>query len=459
HANDGEFPRLPATTGVFSDEERRSLLAAGLPVDDRDPALARERALWQAVTAGDRVCISYRTTDAQGTPLLPSLLVPPGSEQLELPRRDDFLDEPVNAEEDARGAARRLSQQLAQRETIPIDTPDPAALRRAIVNAYAEHMRGAPDRTAASVNPWNGQLRDPLVLAHLAEKYNDQHVWSASQVEAYTTVPFVFLLERVLGLKQIEEADEDTDRLTSGSVKHAVLERFYNQYEGLTPPEFGPDLRQALVDICADVFKEWQRSGAWLGMPALWEQHRLGVLEMLDQFIEWDLAQMRRRNLVVWRCEHEIGNGSAVELMGRNRAGREVRMRLRGRIDRIDQDRAGHLTVIDYKSSTTPQGEDGYLDGSVLQGPLYVAALRAQGHDATRSVYRSLKKRTNGAECKYGGDAYEAAVQVAFSVPERVRRGLFEAVTASAQEWKDYHPGLAVRRTHAQLEAGSRFDG
>ncbi|MGH7463106.1 MAG: hypothetical protein ACREMA_19025, partial [Longimicrobiales bacterium] len=50
-----------------TDEERRTLRAAGLPVEDRQAALARERVLWQAVTGTEQLSITYRTSDARGT--------------------------------------------------------------------------------------------------------------------------------------------------------------------------------------------------------------------------------------------------------------------------------------------------------------------------------------------------------------------------------------------------------
>ena len=66
HANDAEFPRRAGTGGVFLDEERVALSKAGLPVSHREEGLRRERSLWRAVTLGDDVRISYRTTDPAG---------------------------------------------------------------------------------------------------------------------------------------------------------------------------------------------------------------------------------------------------------------------------------------------------------------------------------------------------------------------------------------------------------
>ena len=394
HANDGEFPRLSSAQGLFTDEERRTLRAAGLPVEDRQAALTRERVLWQAVTGTEQLAITYRTSDARGTPLLPSLLVPPEPHAPELPRRDDIVDDPLNEEDTGRTAAGQLARQLSSGDRAPIQAPNTHVLRRAIVNAYAEVQRGAPDRKRAVVNPWNGELRDPVVLSYLAERYNDAHLWSASQMEAYTTLPFGFLLERVLDLKEISEAEEDTDRMTKGSIAHDVLELFYRQYLDRTAPAYGNDVVQQLVDLSAEVITEWQQTGKWLGVPTLWEQRRLGVVEMLSKFLAWDLAQLARGKYggVVWRCEHGLGGDQEfVEVSHENVRGERRSIRLRGWIDRIDRSSRGDFTVIDYKSSSTPAAK-GFEDGAVLQGPLYLLALRAEGHDARRALYRSLRQ-------------------------------------------------------------------
>ena len=76
--------------------------------------------------------------------------------------------------------------------------------------------------------------------------------------------------------------------------------------------------------------------------------------------------------------------------------------------------------------------------------------------------YRSIGspgKPQNGAEIRVGSDQFEEALLIAFSVPERVRSGLFEAsLAANAGGWSPYFPGREISRSQAQLENGNRFD-
>lgn len=473
HANDGEFPRSTSSSGLFTDDERVALRAHGLPVDDRRAVLARERVLWEAVTAVERLHVSYRTTDARGTPLLPSLLVPAHDASSELPRSTAIPGDPFNIEAAGRAAASHLRKAIREGASgSRIATPTPTALKRAIVNAHAENTRRSavsdqessgtlqnPDSDAAGIvhSPWNGQLRDPAVLAALAEQFDGQYVWSASQLQSYTVAPFNFLLERVLGLQMSQEAEEDTNALASGGIAHAILERFYGKYLRQAAPSF-ESAKPILFEVAGQVFTEWESSGEWLGEQALWEQRRLWLFKTLLEFVEWDLSKIGKDK--VWNVEHEIGGASGVaEVSGHDVYGREARMHVRGRIDRIDENTHGELVVIDYKSGSTPTGKSGYADGAVLQGPLYIAALHAEGHpSAARAHYRSVNGRKKAAELRTSDSEFARALAIALSVPARVRAGHFEAVVAGSADWLRYHPDRSIRRTDAKLSDGCRFD-
>ena len=136
-------------------------------------------------------------------------------------------------------------------------------------------------------------------------------------------------------------------------------------------------------------------------------------------------------------------------------------MRFTGRVDRVDNagtDASPVYRILDYKSSNVP-GATGYKDGALLQAPLYMLALeRVKGTVGERGRYRVIKKPDNpknGAEVGGAGKAsredYERALQYAFSIPARVRSGLFEPVMAASRKWAFYHPDIEVTRTRAQL--------
>lgn len=459
HMNDGVFPVHLANGGIFPEEERSALIAAGLPLEDRALALDREHALWRAITTSGRVTATYRTTDPRGTPLLPSLVLPDHDATTELPRSLDLLTEPVT-----RDQTRQVAAQALTADTGDVVTAEAPVIRRAILHAHAEQARGVPDRTRVNgPSMWNGFIRDPVVVEKLRTRYGPEHVWSASQLQAYTRCPFFFLIERVLRLVPLDEAEESTSPLEFGSIAHDILERFYTSIIDNVPAGFNDDVRQRLDRIIAVVISEREKDGGWLGIPPLWAVTKTGLADRIRRYVEWELGYIADTGEVPWRCEHALADadGQPIVITGQDVNGSTVHMRLTGRIDRIDRDRKGRSFVLDYKSGKVPAAKC-YADGVLLQAPLYAEALRQSGLDVTKARYRPLKTPgdpKNGAMIGVGTAKYEAALAYAFSVPARVRDGMFEAVMAASSEWLWYDPDLAVCRTLAVLPEGNRFDG
>lgn len=467
HANEGEFPKRQPPGGILTDPERLELAAAGLPVAHRDLTLARERLLWRAVTSTPAVTITYRTADPMGVPLLPSLLAPEHDVRREIPRTRFVWDDPFAPHHADRTAVQRL-RDLAERAPDPsaplaLETPDPEPVRLAILRAVAEtHRLGhtGTRREAGLLGPWTGELRDPAVLARLAERFGPDRIWSATQLEGWCQNPFVFLLQRVLYLEEKIEAEDDVTALVRGGVAHALLERFVAAVQHELPAPFDR-FRDRFEEIAGQVFSELERDEtAWLGLPHLWRVKRDAIRRMVAEYLAWDFD-----DLAPWKpahLEHAFGDEGQEPLVvaGRARTGGRGGLRLRGRIDRIDIRADGGRTVhriLDYKSGALPQPK-GYRDGAVLQAPLYLAALAAAGFEVELAEYRSIKERKRSAMVAPGDEDYELALSFGLAVPGLVRQGRFEPRAAQSTGWRSYWPGgLALYRVEAVL-SGARFE-
>ncbi|MQA89215.1 MAG: hypothetical protein GEU90_03110 [Gemmatimonas sp.] len=475
HANDGEFPRPPLSQGVLLEEERAALRRAGLPIADRELSLRRERTLWRAAVQADSVAITYRTTDPAGTPLLPSLMVPDHDPSNELPRSFEPIagadegarDQVASPEEARRLAAVRLRRTAGSKETV--ECADTGGLQRAIVAAHAEVRRGVrleSARPETAANPWQGELRDPALLQHLAHRYGPDHVWSASQLEAYATSPFIFLVDRVLRLRPMEEAAEETTPLTFGGVAHDLLERFYDATLNALPVWFDEVTQEAYDRLADEIFSRLEAEGRWVGLPVLWRHAREEIRAKVREYLAWEVGYLQKKGeRPVW-CELElVRDGEPITLTGMDLTGSPRVMRFTGRIDRIDLRGVGESAcydIVDYKSSTYPSSA-GYTDGSVMQAVLYLEGVaHVKGVSAGRGRYRVIKRPgnpQNGCQIEAGKADYLKVLRVAFTIPERVQRGIFEPAIAKSQKWLAYHPGIDVVRTRAQIEEGSRFDG
>ena len=517
HANDGEFPRLAAGTGVFSDAERSALRGAGLPLSHRDESLRRERTLWRAVTAGSRVTISYRTTDANGVPRLPSLMVPEHDPGRELPRTLDVTArveasglkselEPVSPAQHGRCEVQRLAHLRRGGDPAEFETPEPHLIRHAVLTAFSEELRDgalddfvtrdselvdghseiadptepgeagsvrdpelilAPDRPFSErPNAWNGKIRDPLILEVLAHRFGPDYVWSASSMQSYARRPFDFLLERVLRLDEAKEADEETSPLAFGAVAHRLLEVFYARTKDDLPPALDEAAARLYEEIADEVLAGYERGGElWLGLPALWAVTREEVRDKVREYLAVELKYLADKDEHPIRVELAFGasddEGGLLRLRGQDNRERSREFALRGRIDRVDRHGPGDdgwLRVIDYKSGTIPSPR-GYDDGALLQTALYMKALNKLGNNNIEAgVFRSIKNKIqNGAMLK--ASDVDRVLGYAFAIPARVRAGLFEAVLArSVGEPAPWQLGPDVTRSESVLSSGSRFD-
>ncbi|MFQ5745860.1 MAG: PD-(D/E)XK nuclease family protein [Gemmatimonadota bacterium] len=523
HANDGVFPRTPPRAGVFSDEERGRLRGGGLPVSDREATLRRERTLWRAVTAGPGVTITYRTADANGVPRLPSLMVPNPRAERALPivvppaaggrgaggaAADEAAAEgtavggaaaprAVSEAEHRRLEVARLAALRRAGDDRPFRTADPAALRHAVLTAFADELRtGGLDSFVRSLRvagaapspasvfgvdrpiserptPWNGLLRDPVVLAELARRFSADRVWSASQLQLYAKRPFDFLVERVLCLTEIEEVEEETTPLAFGTVAHRILERFYARCAADLPSALEGEALELFEAVAEETFVEFETRGdQWLGVRELWAVTREEVREKVAAYLAWELSWLAEHDERPEAVELSFGSGDGSEegeavapvvIEGRDRSGAPARLRLRGRIDRVDVHGSGEAAwkrIVDYKSGRAPT-TGGYADGVLLQSALYMKALEILGRGPVRSgVFRSIKRPgrpQNGGQLNASG--LDEVLAFALSIPDRVRAGLFEAVQArSESKIPPWQPGIDVTRTTARISSGTRFD-
>ncbi|HWE32788.1 MAG TPA: PD-(D/E)XK nuclease family protein [Solirubrobacteraceae bacterium] len=338
---EGVFPRPGVPDPFLSDERRRELAtAAGLRLGVREDTLARERYLFYACVsrATERVVLSWCSSDEEGNLALPSPFIADVAE----------LFEPGWLE-------RRRTRLLADVVWPPSQAPVAREWERSAAAA------GAP---AAGEPP---APRYALTEAALALVRHSE-LLSAGALEGYADCPVRWLVQREL---QPERFDPESDSLARGSYIHVVLERLLARLAGPVTPESLPDALRLLAELIKEV-----PTPIGAGRPAPVRAAALAQIE----------ADLRRY------LEHEAGSGP-----GWRQAGLELRfgfadeesslpalslgdgeVRVRGVIDRVDVDGAGHAIVRDYKSGSVRQRHPSARWGAdrQLQVPLYMLAVR-----------------------------------------------------------------------------------
>jgi ATP-dependent helicase/DNAse subunit B len=350
---EGQFP-LPGVAEPFLSDERRFELAAasGLRLAPREDALARERYLLYACVsrATERVVLSYRSSDEEGNLVLPSPFL---SDVAEL-----FVPE---------WRERRRTRLLAD-VVWPADAaPTERELLRAQAAASAP-LGGDPVDAAR----WSLSA-DALGLVRHSE------ILSAGALESYAECPVRWLVEREL---QPELFEAEPEARARGSFMHSVLEQLLRSLDGPVTPESLPRALALLDQLLAEV-----PDAVAQGRPPAVRVAAVRSIEAdLRRYLEWEAATGPG-----WRqAGLELRFGFSESSLPALELGADVWVR--GLIDRVDSDGAGHAIVRDYKSRgrDSHRGARWEADQQLQVGLYMLAVKRLLGLEPIAGFYQPL---------------------------------------------------------------------
>ena len=401
----GEFPQRSATGGILDADDRRALIAAGLPLDAPDAWRGRESELFRVVCAGARevLTLSWPVMDAGGRDVARSAFADEAAAALARAHGvEDDDDELVTA-----GVLERMPTNQALVPGFPV-------ARDAAAVSHARQVAEREKRRTLEPSPWNGEIEDPALQEWLAERYGESFVWSATQLELVAKCRWHWFAQRLLHLDPQADADDLMEPTVRGSLVHDVLDRFFSAArDRMGGPAFlrETDLAWARELMSASLRAAWEAAVAeqqWLGPVALYDV-ALGELAAelqgyLDFEVEWNEKSFNNRT----NASKQIRTGAVEGEYAFNDvhlSGDGVEFRLRGSIDRVDrgvdervEGAERYIAAIDYKSTkySTPAAgsKKGWDDGVVLQVPLYAAALQQLRPDdlLARMEYRTIRK-------------------------------------------------------------------
>lgn len=379
------------TEGHFPRRRTRDLLYPETHDPDRDflahPDPAREdtTALLGALVERGTVHLSYPhriaeedqlpaalvdrlTTVAEVAPLAAPVAAPPGADRL------------VHELAGTRGAPDRVGTVLA----AGLDDPALGAATTRLLPALRVQVVRATE--GASVH--TGFLTGSPVAARLASRAPDgAHVYSATELERYAACGFRTLVERVMGLDDLDDVEEEVSPLTRGRLLHTILHRFHEDERRGQVDVLGDDAPRHLARIASEVLDDLPR-GTLLADAA--RRALAGGLDPADDGRPGTLAayldaeRARRVAGVVPRAlEWPFGLGPDAAPPVRLTSARGT-IRVRGMVDRIDADGDVRI-VIDYKTGSVPSAKE-ITDGQRFQLPIYLAAYRdAHPEEADRA--------------------------------------------------------------------------
>ncbi|HEY4552362.1 MAG TPA: helicase-exonuclease AddAB subunit AddB [Bacillaceae bacterium] len=378
--NDGVIPAKPADEGVFSDEDRVSLLAGGLEIgpDSRKSLLDEEFVAYRAFTAGEeKLYLSCPIANEEGKALQPSIflkrvrdMIPEAAEKYlvnepsELPEEEqfDYISHPVSA-------ISYLSGQLQRKKrNYPM-----ADFWWDVYGFYMDAPAWKPraERILSSLFYQNRTRK--LSESTTRELYGEEILASVSRMELFHGCPFSHFISHGLRLKERE-----------------IFK--------LEAPHIGDLFHAALKWIADEITK---RNLSWASLTKDQCEHlaREAVEHLAPLLRNQILLSSNRHAYLKRKLEQIIGRASGVlsahaKTSGFSPVGIELgfgpkqklppfaftlkngtRMLLQGRIDRVDkaEDESGlYLRIIDYKSSARDIDMNEVYHGLALQMLTYL---------------------------------------------------------------------------------------
>lgn len=431
--NEGVVPHLNPAGWLLREETVQDWMLASFLPTNRDQLL-RERVLFSYVlkTAREKLVLTCSQTNAEGEEVNPS----------------SFWDD-----------LKKLlptGQPIKEVETASLLTPLCSVSTVALGMEIEEKIEAALGRHRDG-RARNGYL-GPSEAQFLQAKLGDQP-FSISALEEYGTCPFLYFCRRWLKIDPLGEPEIIPSRLTEGSVAHFVLKEFFQCHRGHVLRR--DCLDSYLAEIRALVEAYYPQTDAAQSMLhhnllVLGRENLISILtRVVQEEVEWGEKTAGRFT----PCYFELGFGGLkheadasstpkpLVLAVEDASPDQPPLKIWGKIDRVDTDRAGNFIVYDYKTGNPPSQTE-ILSGKRLQLPLYLLAVNRlflpEG-EPMGAAYYSLQK-TNRLRGIWRQEAQAFGIKSRNTLAAEAWTGTLEgAVTA------------ALRAYHAILQGAFPF--
>ncbi|MEZ5320911.1 MAG: PD-(D/E)XK nuclease family protein [Microthrixaceae bacterium] len=303
------------------------------------------------------------------------------------------------------------------------------------------------ERSSDRFTEWDGNL------AGHTETVDTDRAWSPSRLECWATCGFRYLMRYVLDVGDREEPERvsELEPLTRGTVMHTILEEFIkevlprsgNAGDVFVEP-WTPAHHDRLIDLAELHFERLVRRHL-TGPAATWRHQRGVLISLLEEFLRVDSEHRTTMGAGPSRVEADFGPGATLPpvevVLGDGR-----RLRLQGRIDRVDVDTATgrSVRVLDYKTASTKRyrgidRDDPVKKGTQLQLGAYANAARAHlGATEVHAAYLVLDQAGRTVESVgYDWDEprQERFVEVIGRIVDGIEAGAFDAVPGAVDNF------------------------
>lgn len=236
-------------------------------------------------------------------------------------------------------------------------------------------------------------------VAELPDLTDGRTLVSTTALEAYATCPHAYFVERMLGVKALEQPEESVTitPMHVGNLIHETMDDLTRE-EADRLPGYGEPWttaqRARLRELAHTKAADYEARGL-AGHPRLWETDRASILADLDEMLDDDDAFRAVENTRVLASEVHFGMRGIGPVHVEIASGA---VGLRGSADRVDERADGSLVVTDIKSGSSRsfadiERGDPLVAGTKLQLPAYALAAQARyGEKPVTAQYWFVRK-------------------------------------------------------------------
>jgi hypothetical protein len=321
-------------------------------------------------------------------------------------------------------------------------------------NAYLE--ADTQDRVPSGYCGHIGALKEKI-----ADWFDRKEELSPTALEALAQCRYVFLLERIFGLRDSRSADDTPDPMERGGLIHSILHEIYNAValgeSGIDAPRywavktskgwmkrteggvdavplafFDPDLGNE-YEAFARTIADRRLNQEMLGHPDVWAAEREKILVMMLNFVRYDVETCAGKNRFPALFELKFGGETAVDL---------DKVKLHGIIDRVDlifeeTNELKKVRVVDYKGPGRARRNLEEYIGEILHNldcQLPVYAFAAQQYFFGESNTSETNAMTEAGYLFYQRDFKEISKSLKKSLVSMDEEGLIPGFLATLFE-------------------------
>lgn len=377
---EGQFPAVSGKHWLFNKQEREKLKQQGLYLTTVDNNLIQERYFfYRSITAANkRVYLTYPSLGAEaGGELVSSF----AKDVKLLFDRESLNTIRITNKYDPGGTAVAKTADENKVDLGGIVTLEDARYfylkhqsKEQIANLLPAYT-AALQRWSGQYSSWDGIINDEEIQLQIKAKYNDDYVYSSSELEEYANCPFKFFAGRILKLSEPEEPLERLDALRLGNLYHLILYNFFSNYY---PGNWQEELDNYTADLETAAGEVFQDFADAVSLPVgMWEIYQQEILSKLKAVIE---SEWEEKGYLPAFLEMSFGLGQELQEDGSINYPQPVKLELgqqsiyvRGKIDRVDLSADKEKAVIwDYKFGDKRGIFNRMVDGYDLQLPLYL---------------------------------------------------------------------------------------